>query len=91
MPELLPFSLVGGTTLSLLYGHRSSVHLDLFYHEKFDVNKIAGVLESNFQSRFVYKNPHTGFGIFCFIDDVKVDLVYYPHLPIAINISDYLR
>ena len=30
LPELLDFSLVGGTALSLLYGHRKSVDLDLF-------------------------------------------------------------
>lgn len=30
MPELQDFSLVGGTALSLLYGHRMSVDLDLF-------------------------------------------------------------
>ena len=36
LPSLKPFSLVGGTALSLRYGHRSSVDLDLFFHEKFD-------------------------------------------------------
>jgi hypothetical protein len=30
MPELKDFSLVGDTALSLLYGHRKSVDLDLF-------------------------------------------------------------
>lgn len=30
MPELAGFSLVGGTALSLLYGHRKSVDLDFF-------------------------------------------------------------
>jgi hypothetical protein len=36
LSSLQPFSLVGGTALALRYGHRSSVDLDLFYHEKFD-------------------------------------------------------
>lgn len=36
LESLRPFSLVGGTALALRYGHRSSVDLDLFYHEKFD-------------------------------------------------------
>ena len=35
-PALHAFSLVGGTALALRYGHRNSVDLDLFYHEKFD-------------------------------------------------------
>jgi len=30
MPELQDFSLVGGTALSLLYGHRKSDDLDFF-------------------------------------------------------------
>ncbi|MBL0112924.1 MAG: nucleotidyl transferase AbiEii/AbiGii toxin family protein [Saprospiraceae bacterium] len=30
MPEMKAFSLVGGTALSLMYGHRTSVDLDLF-------------------------------------------------------------
>ncbi len=30
IPELLDFSLVGGTALSLMYGHRISLDLDLF-------------------------------------------------------------
>jgi predicted nucleotidyltransferase component of viral defense system len=83
IPSLNPFSLVGGTALALRYGHRSSEDLDLFYHEKFDQAVIVKDLESAFKKRFVYKQEHTTFGIFCFIDDIKVDIVHYPHLPIA--------
>ncbi|MGF7138880.1 nucleotidyl transferase AbiEii/AbiGii toxin family protein [Roseimarinus sediminis] len=80
--ELQSFSLVGGTALALRFGHRSSIDIDLFLHEKFDIPKIVKVLERNFETRFSYKQQHTQFGIFCFIDEVKVDIVYYPHLPI---------
>ena len=83
IPSLKPFSLVGGTALALRYGHRSSEDLDLFYHEKFDQSGIVKDLESAFKQRFVYKQEHTSFGIFCFIDEIKVDIVHYPHLPIA--------
>lgn len=83
LPALQPFSLVGGTALSLRYGHRSSVDLDLFFHENFDQLKIINKLEESFQYRFVYKQQHTQFGLFCFIDDVKVDIVHFPHQPIA--------
>ena len=83
LPSLQPFSLVGGTALSLRYGHRSSIDIDLFYHEKFNHPKIIDELEATFQSKFVYKQHQTQFGIFCFIDDIKVDIVYFPHLPIA--------
>ena len=82
LPSLKPFSLVGGTSLSLRYGHRSSVDLDLFFHEKFNHQQIINELEKNFQNRFVYLQQ-TLFGIFSFIDDIKVDIVYFPHKPIA--------
>ena len=82
MTSLQPFSLVGGTALSLRYGHRSSIDLDLFYHEKFDQPCLVKELESIFGDKFVYKQQHTSFGIFCFIDNIKVDFVYFPHLPI---------
>jgi predicted nucleotidyltransferase component of viral defense system len=83
VPALEPFALVGGTTLALRYGHRSSVDLDLFYHDSFDKPRIVKNLEEVFKQRFLYKQEHTQFGIFCFIDNIKVDIVHYPHLPIA--------
>jgi predicted nucleotidyltransferase component of viral defense system len=92
LSTLQPYSLVGGTALSLRYGHRSSVDLDLFFHEKIDFNLIISQLETTFQNRFVYKQQQTQFGIFCFIDDIKVDIVHFPHKPIAdIEIVDNIR
>ncbi len=82
LPLLKQFSLVGGTALALRYGHRSSVDLDLFHHEKFDPPKIVKFLQSKFGDHFEYKQQHTRFGIFCFINEVKVDFVHFPHLPI---------
>jgi hypothetical protein len=83
LPSLQPFSLVGGTALALRYGHRSSIDLDLFYHEKFDHNPIANELKHVFGNDFKYESGHKQFGIFCYIEKVKVDIVYFPHLPIA--------
>jgi hypothetical protein len=92
MPSLQPFSLVGGTALSLRYGHRSSIDLDLFYHEKFDQPYLVKELESLFGDNFVYKQQHTQFGIFCFIENIKVDFVHFPHLPIKkIEIIEGIR
>ena len=86
------FSLVGGTALSLRFGHRSSDDLDLFVHEKFNHPQLINALEITFKHRFVYKQQHTQFGIFCFIDDIKVDIVHFPHLPIsAIEVEDSIR
>jgi len=90
--SLRQFSLVGGTTLALQYGHRSSEDLDLFSNEKFNHQQIISELESIFEHRFIYKQENTQFGIFCFIDNVKVDIVHFPHLPIAdIQEADNIR
>lgn len=83
LPALASFSLVGGTALALRFGHRSSVDIDMFYHDIFDHREIVLALEQEFGPRFYYKQQHTQFGIFCFIDNVKVDLIHYPHLQIS--------
>lgn len=92
LPSLQPFSLVGGTALSLRYGHRSSIDLDLFYHEKFDHTSIENELIQEFGSSFDYESGHKNLGIFCYIDKIKVDIVYFPHLPIGdIETKDKIR
>lgn len=82
MPELHRFSLVGGTALALRYGHRKSIDLDLFCHEPFDRSEVIQALQTNFHKDFVYEGAHSHFGIFCYIADIKVDIVHYPHAPI---------
>jgi hypothetical protein len=92
IPSLKPFSLVGGTALSLRYGHRSSVDLDLFYHEKFDSSLIEHELMEKFGTNYYSEGGHKNFGIFCYLNKVKVDIVYFPHLPIApIEIENGIR
>src|SRR5664279_1848629 len=88
LPSLQSFSLVGGTALALRYGHRSSIDLDLFYHEEFDQIQIINELEHTFKHQFVYKQQNTKFGIFCFIDEIKVDIVHFPHPPISEFINE---
>ncbi len=83
LPELKSFSLVGGTALALKYGHRKSIDLDFFTHEKFDNQQIASILEKEFGQEFSYKNPHIKFGVFCTIQNIKVDIIHYPHPLIA--------
>lgn len=83
LPTLKSFALVGGTALSLRYGHRSSIDLDLFFHQQYHQPRIIDELQATFKTRLVYKQQQTQFGIFCFIDDIKVDIVYFPHQPIA--------
>jgi hypothetical protein len=83
LSALQPFSLVGGTALSLRYGHRSSIDLDLFYHEKFDHSIIENELRLEFRDNFNFESGHKNIGLFCYLNKVKVDIVYFPHLPIA--------
>ena len=77
--ELEQFSLVGGTALSLKYAHRLSIDLDLFSTEDFEHEPIINSLQKNFGNGFVYRGNYTKWGIFCEIDNIKVDIVYYPH------------
>ena len=75
LPALQPYSLVGGTAMSLRYGHRSSVDLDLFYHLKSDHSVIEAELRAEFGDAFVYEHGHRQLGIFCYIRKIKVDIV----------------
>ena len=79
IPELQDFSLVGGTALSLLYGHRMSVDLDLFSNKPFENSTITDSLKSKFEDKFVMEEKQVRFGIFCYIDGVKVDIIRHPH------------
>lgn len=77
------FSLVGGTALALKYGHRNSVDLDLFCHKKFDHEPISKALIKEFGKGYAAESKNAKWGLFCYINDVKVDIVYYPHPLIA--------
>jgi predicted nucleotidyltransferase component of viral defense system len=90
MPVLKDFSLVGGTALSLLYGHRMSVDLDLFSNKPFDDAVIIEAFEKKFGASFVNRSTNPRFGIFCFIDNVKIDIIRHPHPLIRpqLNIDD---
>ncbi len=80
MPELKDFSLVGGTALSLLYGHRMSVDLDLFSNKLFENEVILDALEKKFKQSFVNRSTNPRFGIFGFVDAVKIDIIRHPHI-----------
>ncbi|MGF2412035.1 nucleotidyl transferase AbiEii/AbiGii toxin family protein [Ferruginibacter sp.] len=87
LPELKDFHLVGGTALSLQYGHRTSVDLELFCINRFDNEFIKSTLQNKFGLQFEYESGFSKFGIFCYINGVKVDLVHYPH-PIIGNLFE---
>lgn len=77
--ELQDFALVGGTALSLLYGHRMSVDLDLFSNKPFENHVIVNALQNQFGASFDNRSTNPKFGIFCFVDEVKVDIVRHPY------------
>jgi hypothetical protein len=79
LPELKDFWLVGGTALSLKFGHRVSVDLDLFSTKKPDIKSLSSKLERIFKRDFITEKLNIEFAIFCRINSIKVDILYYPH------------
>lgn len=73
LAELKNFSLVGGTCLSLRYGHRKSIDLGLFSSTDFSAFELNKIL-AGFSARTI-----NAVGIFAYISDVKVDLIKYHH------------
>jgi len=71
IPQLNCFSLVGGTSLALQLGHRTSVDLDFFSSKSFDVDATRRLLDNQFQSFALRSMSTTGFA--CFIENVKCD------------------
>ena len=92
IPELADFSLVGGTALSLRYGHRMSIDLDLFASAEFETDIVITALEQTFPKTYRHISTNS-IGIFGYIEDVKVDLVKYHFHPVIapIVVEDGIR
>ena len=73
-PELKHFRLVGGTALSLLYGHRKSIDLDLFTDEPLNKEVFIPALEDAF-GEIVALNANRKHIYQCIIQEIKVDFV----------------
>ncbi|MCP9751265.1 nucleotidyl transferase AbiEii/AbiGii toxin family protein [Ferruginibacter sp. HRS2-29] len=73
--ELNNFLLVGGTALSLHYGHRLSIDLDLFTTDEFDHEELISFLSTRFEGFQLLSNNKIG--VFGFINDIKVDFVLH--------------
>lgn len=90
IPELCDFVLVGGTNLSLKFGHRISVDLDLFTNNPFDIEEVLDGINRNLpQSIKLDQRKQT---IWLNIDGIKVDVILhqYPYLQ-AIEVIDGVR
>lgn len=83
LSSLQNFYLVGGTALALKYGHRLSVDLDLFGNKDFNKEFILSQLAETFGEQLMYENTRAQWAIFCYIQNVKVDIVEYKHNQIA--------
>ncbi len=87
-PELKSFVLVGGTALALQIGHRSSVDIDLFSTEPFDVQTMTDLLVSEYGFKVLSQQKNTIRGI---ISDVMTDLITHPYPFLEIVEEDGIR
>ncbi|MBN8578517.1 MAG: nucleotidyl transferase AbiEii/AbiGii toxin family protein [Cyclobacteriaceae bacterium] len=85
--QLNSFYLVGGTALSLRYGHRTSIDLDLFSDKPFDNSQIAKSIRKEIPS-FSYRSDESAIGVFGFIDGIKIDLIKHHFFPRISEIVD---
>lgn len=81
IPELNDFHLVGGTALSLYFGHRLSIDIDLFSTKEFSNELLIKPLEETFPG-FTYRSTHNPIGLFGSIDGIKIDFVKHHHHPL---------
>lgn len=85
VPLFAPFRLVGGTNLSLRYGHRLSVDIDLFSDSEYGSLDFAS-FENYLRTQFSYydcndKGSIVGMGRSYYVrnsdeDFIKIDLMY---------------
>lgn len=77
MSGLDSFALVGGTNLSLRFGHRRSIDIDLFTNKFFSPETIYNQLAAKFSNIILASQSETM--LFVYINDVKTDLVLLPY------------
>jgi predicted nucleotidyltransferase component of viral defense system len=56
-----------------------SVDLDMFSNKHFDNTNIINALKKEFGNSFIMEEKPPRFGIFCFVNEVKIDIVRFPH------------
>lgn len=71
------FNLVGGTGLSLYWGHRVSIDIDFFTDKKADLLFTQGKLDELDTARFLSR---TSIALFYTINSIKCDFLIYPYL-----------
>lgn len=88
IPELAAFPLVGGTNLSLRFGHRLSVDLDLFTNTPFDLDETFDAIAQALPQTI--KIDARKQSLWLSINGVKVDLILhqYPYIRSLETIDD---
>lgn len=81
LPELAPFSLVGGTNLALRLGHRISVDIDLFTTVSFDLAEIKDTITDAFPNALELSARNQT--LLYQINGVKTDLIRHQYLEIS--------
>ena len=84
--KLNSFYLVGGTCLSLRYGHRKSIDLDLLSTVEFKNEWLLQILEKE-NILFEYRNTNNPVGLFGYVEEVKIDFVkhhYFKQIGITV-------
>ena len=77
LPELDSFVLVGGTNLSLRFGHRLSIDLDLFTNESFDTEGVYNAILERFPNTQLASRSQKM--LFIYTNETKLDLVLLPY------------
>ena len=75
-PKLKDFSLVGGTALALILGHRRSDDIYLFTTRAYEAGALSIHLEQTYSPERIYTDENT---INAFINGIKVDLMTHPY------------
>ena len=70
--KLQDFRLVGGTALALLFGHRTSIDIDLFTNKEFDAKSLQDHIDEKYGPS---TSRSTTNSVMCRIDNIKVDMI----------------
>lgn len=70
------FNLVGGTALALRIGHRRSIDIDLFSSSPFTALSLTNYLADKYKAADIRTLSNA---VFCFVDDVKIDLIAHQY------------
>ena len=77
IPELDSFVLVGGTNLSLRFGHRLSIDLDLFTNQPFDTEGVYNAILEQFPNTQLASRSQKM--LFIYTNKIKLDFVLLPY------------